>query len=60
VALGSCLLLGDWRRRRLRHGCRAGFVPVLTLMGHTDTATTRRYVHLNLERLRGIQERARG
>jgi integrase len=29
-------------------------------MGHTDTETTRRYVHLNAERLRGIQKRIQG
>src|SRR4051812_12246001 len=44
VALGWSLLPGDWRRRRLRHGCRAGSLPVLTLMDHTDAATTSSYV----------------
>ncbi len=35
-------------------------IELAELMGHTDTATTRRYVHLNLERLREIQKRAHG
>jgi hypothetical protein len=38
-----------------------GCLPDTHVMGglwHTDTATTRRYIHLNLERLRQIQKRA--
>ncbi len=30
------------------------------LMGHTDTRTTRRYVHLNADRLQDIQKRIQG
>jgi integrase len=33
-------------------------IELAELMGHTDTTTTRRYVHLSLERLREIQKRA--
>jgi integrase/recombinase XerC len=33
-------------------------IELAELMGHTDTGTTRRYVHLSLERLRQIQKRA--
>jgi integrase len=33
-------------------------IELAELMGHTDTGTTRRYIHLNLERLRQIQKRA--
>jgi integrase len=33
-------------------------IELAELMGHTDAATTRRYVHLNLERLREIRKRA--
>ena len=35
-------------------------IELAELMGHTDTGTTRRYIHLNLERLREIQKRAQG
>jgi integrase len=35
-------------------------IELAELMGHTDTATTRKYIHLNLERLREIQKRAQG
>ncbi len=35
-------------------------IELAELMGHTDTATTRRYVHLSLERLHDIQKRAQG
>lgn len=33
-------------------------IELAELMGHTETRTTRRYVHLNASRLRDIQERA--
>jgi integrase len=35
-------------------------IELAELMGHTNTSTTRRYVHLNLQRLREIQQRAQG
>lgn len=35
-------------------------IELASLMGHESTATTRRYVHLNLARLRDIQKRAQG
>jgi integrase len=35
-------------------------IELAELMGHTNTATTRRYVHLNAQRLRDIQKRAQG
>jgi site-specific recombinase XerD len=35
-------------------------IELAELMGHTNTATTRRYIHLNLQRLREIQRRAQG
>ncbi len=37
---------------------RVSDIELAELLGHTDTTTTRRYVHLNLERLRQIQRRA--
>jgi integrase len=35
-------------------------IELAELMGHTNTTTTRRYVHLNLQRLREIRKRAQG
>jgi integrase len=35
-------------------------IELAELMGHTTTTTTRRYVHLSLERLRDIRKRAQG
>jgi integrase len=35
-------------------------IELAELMGHTDAATTREYVHLSLERLREIRKRAQG
>jgi site-specific recombinase XerD len=35
-------------------------IELAELMGHTNTTTTRRYVHLSLERLREIRKRAQG
>jgi integrase len=35
-------------------------IELAELMGHTDTSTTRKYVHINLQRLREIQKRAQG
>jgi site-specific recombinase XerD len=35
-------------------------IELAELMGHTTTHTTKRYVHLNAERLREIRKRAEG
>jgi integrase len=35
-------------------------IELAELMGHTNATMTRRYIHLNLERLRQIQRRAQG
>ena len=35
-------------------------IELAEILGHTDTRTTRRYVHLNAERLRDSQRRIEG
>lgn len=39
---------------------RVSDIELAELMGRTDTRTTRRYMHLNADRLRSIQRRAQG
>ncbi len=56
---GERLVLYSARHTFATHSAgRVTDMELAELMGHTDTRTTRRYVHLNAGRLREIQQRA--